>query len=88
MSGKPQFARDYPADAALDRLVEAYQHGDYAHVRQHAGTLAEEGEEEAVRAAAADLRGRLDPPPLAAILWALGTALLVLLFGYYISQGH
>ncbi|HHH10509.1 MAG TPA: hypothetical protein ENK23_00320 [Sorangium sp.] len=80
-------ARD-AADAALDRLVEAYRKGDYAYVREHAPALAAASQNERVRAAATDLRRRIEPAPVAALLWALGTALLLILFGYYLSRSH
>ncbi len=84
----PSFARDYPQNEELTRLVQAFQRGDFAEVREHAPKLAKDSEEEEVRAAAIDLRRRLDPHAAAAILWGLGVALLVLLFGYYVGNSH
>ena len=80
------FAAHYPRDARLGRLLDAFDAGNFAEVRTQAAKLAGEVEEEDVRAALRDLRRRLDPEPTAIYLWALGVALLGVLFGYYIAH--
>lgn len=84
----PVFARAYPADPELDRLVEAFERGDHAAVRAGAERLAKASEAEEVRRAAADLRRRVDPDPLAVKLLLAAIALLVLLSAWYWSHAH
>ena len=74
---RPAFARKYPPSKELERLVEAFELGNFALVRRRAPQLADESEDPAVQAAALDLRRRLDPAPTAIYLWALGVALAV-----------
>ena len=45
-------------------------------------------EDEPVKRAATDLRRRIDPAPTSIFLWALGVALLVFLYGFYVSHAH
>lgn len=77
------FARSYPSDPELTRLLAFFIQGNYAAVRAGAEKLARESRDEAVAAAARDLRRRLDPEPTAIFLWAIGVALCLFLFGYY-----
>lgn len=85
---RPPFARTYPRHAQLDQLVAAFEEGNFARVREDATALMHGDEEEAVKRAAADLRRRIDPAPTSIFLWALGVALLVFLYGFYVSHGH
>ncbi len=87
---RPAFLRAFPHDPELDRLVEAYEAGDYATVRREAPELAERTEDSAVRDAAWELRRRIDPDPLARYLLLTGIALLVFLvvWVYATTQGH
>lgn len=84
----PAFARAFPREPALDALVAAFEAGDYARVRREAPALARQTDDDAVRAAARELRRRLDPDPLA--LYLLGAAALLLLFlaGWYWAHPH
>lgn len=86
--GRPAFARGYPRDGALDALVDAFERGDYARVRSDAPALARTTKDEEIRRAARDLRGRVDPDPLAVYLVAGALALLVVLAGYYWTHPH
>jgi hypothetical protein len=85
---RPAFARAFPRDPALDALVAAFEAGDYARVRREAPALAKATEHDDVRAAARELRRRLDPDPLA--LYLLGGAALLLAFlgAWYWSHPH
>ena len=87
---RPAFLLAFPHDPELDRLVEAYESGDYATVRRDAPRLAERTEDAAVRDAAWELRRRIDPDPLARYLLLTGVALLVflILWVYGSTQGH
>lgn len=82
----PPFARAYPADPELSVLVDAFTRGNYAFVRTEAPKLAARAQAPAVRAAAADLRRRIAPDPLAGLLLLVGIALLVVLASHYL--GH
>lgn len=86
--GRPAFARGYPRDGALDALVDAFERGDYARVRSDAPALARTTKDDEIRRAARDLRGRVDPDPLAVYLVAGALALLVVLAGYYWTHPH
>lgn len=84
----PAFARGFPRDPALDALVAAFEAGDYARVRREAPALARSTDRDEVRAAARELRRRLDPDPLASYLLGIAAVLLVFLAGYYWLHPH
>jgi len=76
---RPLFVLAFPSDPELDRLVRAFELGNYAHVREHAPKLAERAESERVREAARELLRRIEPDPLIKILLGLSVTLLVAL---------
>lgn len=80
------FARGWPEDAELRPLVEAFSRGNYAYVRANAAGVAERASDPKVRAAARDLRRRIDPDPIAGILVLVAIGLLVMLASHYL--GH
>jgi hypothetical protein len=82
----PRFAKDFPRDEELDRLVVAYARGDYRTVRDDAPALAKKTEDEAVRRAAELLRARIEPDPAARIIFALAAALLAFLTIWWITH--
>lgn len=85
---RPAFLLAFPEDPELQRLVAAYERGDFKTVRQAAPELAARSQEPAVRSAALELRRRIDPSPL--LLWFLGSALalfVVLAFWSYCEAG-
>lgn len=84
----PAFAHDYPSDPRLDALVRAFARGDFRRVRLEAPPLAEASDDPAVRAAALDLRRRIDASPGALALIGVGIALLVYLYLHHIGAGH
>lgn len=83
---RPLFARGFPRDGALDALVDAFERGDYAHVRTEAPKL-ETAEDEAVRAAARTLVERTKPDPLAVRLLVVTGVLLMALTAWWIVHG-
>lgn len=85
---RPAFAERFPRHPELDALVRAFEEGDYARVRVEAPKLAERVEDAAVAEAARELRKRLDPDPLAYVLFGLTTALLVFLVGWFYWHQH
>lgn len=82
------FATDYPQDAHLDALLEAFGAGNFDYVRRHGRTLLEDSDDEAVKRATRDLVSRIHPEPTAIYLWLIGFGLLVFLFGYYLAHAH
>ena len=76
---RPAFVLDYPSDPELDRLVKAFELGNYAFVREHAPALAKKSENERVRAAAGELARRIEPDPLIKGLLGMSLALFVVL---------
>jgi len=76
---RPAFILDFPVDEALEPLIAAFEAGNYAYVRREAPKVAERAKDPAVRAAALELRRRIDPDPLAIYLVAASALLLVFL---------
>lgn len=85
---RPRFAKRFPHDSGLDALVEAYANGDYRRVRKEAPELASKTDDDDVKAAALELRRRIDPDPLSLGLMGLAVALLTILAGYYLTHKH
>jgi hypothetical protein len=80
---RPAFAARYPSDRDLDLLIGAFVAGDFARVRREAPSLADKSENPEVRAAALDLRRRIEPSPFALYLLCLGVVLLAYLYLHY-----
>ncbi|HVR18404.1 MAG TPA: hypothetical protein VMS65_01865 [Polyangiaceae bacterium] len=86
---RPGFVVDFPNDPELDRLVRAFELGNYAFVREHGAKLAKSAAEESVRSAANELVRRTDPDPLVRILLLMSVGLfLFMVFYAYRSHGH
>lgn len=87
---RPGFLLDFPADPELDRLVTAFEAGNYALVRDEAPKLAEKTEDPRIRDAALELRRRIDPDPLARylVLASAGLFLFLVLWTYFGHGGH
>jgi hypothetical protein len=76
---RPAFLLDFPEDPDLERLITAFESGNYALVRKEAEPLASRATNEDVRRAALELRRRIEPDPLAKTLLAVSVLLLVFL---------
>jgi hypothetical protein len=76
---RPAFLLSFPSDPELERLMRAFELGDYAFVRKGAPELAERASDAKVRAAAEELARRIEPDPLMKVLLGLSIALLVVL---------
>jgi hypothetical protein len=76
---RPLFVLAFPKDPELDRLVQAFEAGNYAFVREHAPKLAERTTSAEVRDAARELARRIEPDPLVKLLLGLSIALFVVL---------
>jgi len=86
---RPAFLSAFPHDPDLDRLIAAYEAGNYARVRRDAPALAERSEDRTVRDAALELRRRIDPDPLARYLLLIAICLLVfLVIWVYVTHGR
>ena len=83
---RPAFAAAYPRDPDVERLLQAFEAGNFAYVRAEAPGVIERAADDDVREAARDLRRRIDADPTSMFLWALGVALLVFLYGYYLAR--
>ncbi len=79
---RPAFLLVFPNDPKLNDLVAAFERGDFAYVRAHAQVVAEGASDDAVAAAARDLRRRIDPDPLVTQLLFMALALLAFLIGW------
>jgi len=74
---RPRFLLDFPEDPDLERLIVAFEAGNFALVRKDAEKVAAAAESPAVREAALELRRRIDPDPLAKYLLAISLVLLL-----------
>lgn len=84
--GDPSFAKDFPADPELQRLVEAFARGDYATVRADAPKLATSSEDDAVKQAAQMLRQRIEPDPTSRLLFLFAGLLLAFLTVWWVTH--
>ena len=84
---RPAFLLDFPEDPALEPLITAFEAGNYAYVRANAERVAREVENPEVRAAALELRRRIDPDPLASYL-LFASVLLLLFLVIWVYMGH
>jgi hypothetical protein len=86
---RPAFVLTFPSHPELDRVVRAFELGNYAYVREHAPKLTENDQDKRVREAAGDLLRRIEPDPLIKVLLALSVLLLfVITFWAYRTHGH
>jgi len=74
---RPRFLLEFPDDPALQQLVRAFEAGNYRAVREGAAKLAESTEDPIVRAAARELRRRIEPDPLMKYLLFVALGLFV-----------
>jgi hypothetical protein len=86
---RPAFLLSFPHHPELDRLIAAFEAGNYALIRNEAPRLAEQTRDPAIRDAALELRRRIEPDPLVKYLLAISVALLVFLVLYaYVLHDH
>lgn len=86
--GFPRFAREFPRDPELDRLVVAFTNGDYRAVRDGAPKLAETSADDDVKKAALRLLEGTRPDPTSKLLFAVTAALLVFLTVWWLAHDH
>lgn len=85
---RPTFARDFPRDPALDRLLDLFEQGNFAAVRAEAPAVLASAEDDAVRAAVKEIQQRIEPDPLAVGLVVVAAMLLVILASWYWTHKH
>jgi hypothetical protein len=80
---------EFPNDPELQRLVRAFEAGNYREVRAGATKLAASTEDLAVRGAARELRGRIEPDPLMKyLLWVAIGLFVFVVWHTYQGQAH
>ncbi len=84
---RPRFLLDFPEDPDLERLITAFEAGNYHEVRELAPSVIEQGGSPEVRSAARELRRRIDPDPLLKYL-LLATLLLLGALVWYAYARH
>jgi hypothetical protein len=84
--GYPAFARAFPRTPDLDALVASFAAGDYRAVREGAPKLAASTKDEDVKRAAELLRARIEPDPLARVLFLFAGGLLVVLTTWWVMH--
>jgi len=84
---RPPFAVDFPRSPELDALLDAFVQGDYRRVRSEGRRLERSAADENTKKAAGILIERTNPDPLAIALLALAALLLLVLGGWWITQG-
>jgi hypothetical protein len=80
---RPRFLLAFPTDPKLDRLIAAFEAGDYATVRSEAPELADQTDDPRIRDAALELWRRIEPDPLIRYLLFASLGLLVFLVIYF-----
>ena len=83
---RPRFLLHFPDDPELAALVRAFEAGNYARVRREAPVLAQRTKDARVRAAARELRRRIDPDPVLRYVLLTAFALLAVLIWW--AYGH
>jgi hypothetical protein len=79
---RPAFLLEFPNDPELRTLIDAFERGDFKTVREQASKLAETTGNGEVRAAALELRRRIEPEPLVVLLLMLAAGLLAFLIAW------
>lgn len=76
-NARAEFLLRFPQNAELEALIEAFEAGNYARVREEAPRLADKTEDQEVRLAAEDLARRIEPDPLIKVFLALALVLFL-----------
>lgn len=79
---RPRFVLDFPSNADLDTLVDAFERGDFRSVNVGATALREKNQDPAIRAACEELLLRIRPDPLVKALLGISVLLFVALVAW------
>ena len=85
---RPRLLLAFPDNAELQRLVRAFEAGDFSTIRRDSDELAEKSEDPLVRDAALELRRRIDPDPLVKYILLASVLLLGFLVLYVYTHRH
>jgi len=85
---RPAFAKDYPTNATIDTLLEAFEKGNYAYVRSTSEKIIASSDDAEEKMAAKELLLRLRPDPLAVKLLLGAICLLFLLTVWTFTTHH
>jgi hypothetical protein len=86
---RPRFLLDFPEDPELERLIGAFEAGDYAEVRRLAPRVVKAAASPAVKDAAREIRRRIEPDPLIRYLLFAAVGLFVVIVAYvYTNHAH
>jgi hypothetical protein len=84
---RPGFLLEFPHDPALEPLIEAFEAGNYARLRQQAPDVVKNAADPEVRRAAEELLERIEPDPLVKLLLAVAIALFLFVVAWvYLKQ--
>jgi len=84
---RPPFARAFPDDPVIGRLLQAFELGNYAYVRTEARLL-EKSDDPAMRKVGQELLRRLKPDAVSAYLIGLAAVLLSFFSIWYWTHPH
>ena len=84
----PNFAKNFPHDPQLEKLLQDFIDGHYNLVRNNAEQLADSTDDPRVAKAARELRRRIEPDPRSKRFLLGAVALLVLLTLWAYHVGH
>jgi hypothetical protein len=85
---RPPFARSYPEDPRLAELLAAFERGNYGAVRDGCESLASTTRDPRVKAAAIDLRQRVNPDIVSAALLVVGLGLALFIGGHFLFSAR
>jgi hypothetical protein len=83
---RPAFLLAFPEDPELEKLMTAFEQGNFAEVRALAPELASRTGNPEVRRAALELRRRIDPDPLLIVLLLFALSLFLFLVVWVYSR--
>lgn len=84
--GYPAFARNFPDNGELAKLVEAFARGDYKTAGDGGRALAAKTDDDAVKKAALLLAERTKPDPTSRVLFLFTATLLVFLSVWWMTH--
>lgn len=76
---RPRFIFTYPRDPELERLVAAFERGDFRTVHRETPLLVDSATDPEVKAAARDLLRRIQPDPLVRWFWVVAVVVFTFL---------